>query len=572
MMRAFPILTLFLMVAGAAGGQCVAPWTEDFETSTVPTTAPGACSVSGLLPTGWSSAFPSASASNVWTPWSGTTPSSGVGPTGDHTTGNGIYLYCEASGCTNYTAVLNAPCCDMTGVAAPTVEFWAHMSGAGIVSLECQEFDGIAWNTVWSRLGSQGNQWIFASVPLTTVAGQATVRFVAMGTDWTADIAIDDVKMGEISGNDWQVNQPAFGIDVNGATTSGFSSPAAVYLQSINCAPIQPASATLNIYGTLPGAEWAMGIVSGSLIPASSPASIVFPNGTIVNLDLGDPSFQWLSDVLGNGSMYLPGFLGGTSVSVSIPFDIVGPSDLAIQAYAIDPGSSLGASVSQGVEIHVAAQGSASSLPGPTVENTSVAIDVVSSPACWSTTGIDFFGTTYTTIHVSDNGRVTFGAPDNDNTATLAEALAGVPFVGLWSDFGVSSGYVSVTNPQANVIRVNYNSLPLYGGGGSTTSHNIEFDVATGDVTINLGAVAALAGIGPQNARFLGLSGGGGLPATDPGAAVFMPGAAGAAGAASDMLYDWLAFGAGNQLSAITAGVTSIRFVNVGGYYDWIAY
>ena len=41
---------------------------------------------------------------------------------------------------------------------------------------------------------------------------------------------------------------------------------------------------------------------------------------------------------------------------------------------------------------------------------------------------------------------------------------------------------------------------------------------------------------------------------------------------ATDMLYEWLGIGSGNQLGAINAGVTSIRFVDVGGFYNWIAY
>ena len=216
------IVAVLAIMTLACAGQCAIPGTEDFETAIVPATAPGSCSAAGGLPAGWTN---DPAASNTWTPWSGSTPSSGVGPAGDHSTGNGIYLYCEGSGCINYTAILNAPCVDMSAVVAPTVEFWAHLNGSGIVSLQCQQFDGTSWNTVWSMGGNQGNQWIFASAALAPVAGQSDLRFVAQGLDWTADIAIDDVKVGEPSGNEWQVKQPGFGIDVNGVQTIGVSNP-----------------------------------------------------------------------------------------------------------------------------------------------------------------------------------------------------------------------------------------------------------------------------------------------------------------------------------------------------------
>ena len=110
------IVAVLAIMTLACAGQCAIPGTEDFETAIVPATAPGSCSAAGGLPAGWTN---DPAASNTWTPWSGSTPSSGVGPAGDHTTGNGIYLYCEGSGCNNYTAILNAPCVDMSAVVAP---------------------------------------------------------------------------------------------------------------------------------------------------------------------------------------------------------------------------------------------------------------------------------------------------------------------------------------------------------------------------------------------------------------------------------------------------------------------
>ena len=63
-----------------------------------------------------------------WSVNSGPSPSSNTGPTGDHTSGNGTYIYTESSGSnTNKSAKVTSPVMDLTEYTACSVSFWYHM-------------------------------------------------------------------------------------------------------------------------------------------------------------------------------------------------------------------------------------------------------------------------------------------------------------------------------------------------------------------------------------------------------------------------------------------------------------
>ncbi|MBN3034529.1 MAG: hypothetical protein JW861_03020 [Bacteroidales bacterium] len=151
--------------------------------------------LAGALPEGW---FNAVTDDMDWTPDAGGTPSSGTGPSGDHTTGSGYYVYTESSS-PNYpskTANLVTPLFDLTSLADAQVSFWYHMYGTAMGALHLDIFHNDAWiNDVMPVIsGNQGNMWNNRTIDLTSYAGNMIrLRFRGItGSSYTSDMAIDD--------------------------------------------------------------------------------------------------------------------------------------------------------------------------------------------------------------------------------------------------------------------------------------------------------------------------------------------------------------------------------------------
>jgi PKD repeat protein len=137
----------------------------------------------------------------------GTTPSTGTGPNGDHTSGNGIFLYTEASGsCDNREALFLSPCFDLTSTANPEAKFWYHMNGTAMGNLHVDVLADGEWylDVISPIIGSQGNNWLQKTINLLPFSGKViNVRFRAItGTgsnSWSSDIAIDDFNIEDTS-------------------------------------------------------------------------------------------------------------------------------------------------------------------------------------------------------------------------------------------------------------------------------------------------------------------------------------------------------------------------------------
>ncbi|MCD4736592.1 MAG: hypothetical protein K8R53_11150 [Bacteroidales bacterium] len=99
---------------------------------------------SGSLPGGW---YNSAADDIDWIANSGSTPSNNTGPSGDHTTGSGYYLYVEASN-PNYPnkhAYLISPVFDFTTLIDAQLSFWYHMNGAAMGDLHVDAYSNGSW-------------------------------------------------------------------------------------------------------------------------------------------------------------------------------------------------------------------------------------------------------------------------------------------------------------------------------------------------------------------------------------------------------------------------------------------
>ncbi|MBN3035069.1 MAG: hypothetical protein JW861_05740 [Bacteroidales bacterium] len=155
--------------------------------------------LSGALPDGWKNAMGD---DFDWTARTGSTPSSNTGPSGDHTTGSGYYLYTESSS-PNYPskrADLVSPKFDLSGLSDAQATFWYHMYGTAMGTLHLDLYDNGTWiNDVMTPIsGNQGNAWYQRSVDLTSYVGhQIKLRFRGItGTSFTSDMAVDDFWIG----------------------------------------------------------------------------------------------------------------------------------------------------------------------------------------------------------------------------------------------------------------------------------------------------------------------------------------------------------------------------------------
>jgi len=163
------------------------PYVEDFEDA-------------GALDPLWAQRFDDSP--QDWTVFTGSTASFNTGPTADHTTGSGYYLYMEDSGQEHYPVDLYTPCFDLSAVVNPTMNFWYHSHSADSTDNEnyllVQIFSGGVWTTLDSIHHEDLNDWNEWSLPLTNYANQL-VAFRFRGStdngDFSHDIAIDDFSI-----------------------------------------------------------------------------------------------------------------------------------------------------------------------------------------------------------------------------------------------------------------------------------------------------------------------------------------------------------------------------------------
>ncbi|XP_068709846.1 MAM and LDL-receptor class A domain-containing protein 1-like isoform X3 [Montipora foliosa] len=124
-----------------------------------------------------------------WTQHKGRTLSSSTGPSSDHSSGNGYYMYIEASSprVQGDYAVLSSPALLSTGNTCIT--FYYHMYGSGMGNLTVN----VNGRVLFRKSGNQGDRWIVAKFD-NYIVGMYKVVFIATrGSNFKSDIAIDDV-------------------------------------------------------------------------------------------------------------------------------------------------------------------------------------------------------------------------------------------------------------------------------------------------------------------------------------------------------------------------------------------
>ncbi|KAK7502419.1 hypothetical protein BaRGS_00006372, partial [Batillaria attramentaria] len=116
----------------------------------------------------------------------------GTGPSADHTSGSGYYVYLDTS--TRNGGYLESP--DISS-GTHCMTFWYHMYGPHVGRLEIYDGDG----SIWRMTGDQGDNWLWANVTLDT---QTWVDFYFYpGNGALGVIAIDDVSLADGSCTDF---------------------------------------------------------------------------------------------------------------------------------------------------------------------------------------------------------------------------------------------------------------------------------------------------------------------------------------------------------------------------------
>ena len=101
-----------------------------------------------------------------WVRGANATETEDTGPSGDHTSGRGYYLYIDATSPNN---PYRGPFIIQKNLDEHMnkVEFYYFMYGIHVGTLDFDvSSSGADWTTIWSKSGEQGNEWFLATVSL----------------------------------------------------------------------------------------------------------------------------------------------------------------------------------------------------------------------------------------------------------------------------------------------------------------------------------------------------------------------------------------------------------------------
>ena len=135
-----------------------------------------------LASIGWTTG----SSSNTWTRQTGSTPTSGTGPSSAHA--GSYYMFIETSWPARAGDVFDLGYACARGSTAQ-VSWWYHMFGSSMGTLRLKSSDG---SVLWERAGDQGDIWQSASV---VVADGSFIFEGERGTGYLGDLAVDEVTV-----------------------------------------------------------------------------------------------------------------------------------------------------------------------------------------------------------------------------------------------------------------------------------------------------------------------------------------------------------------------------------------
>lgn len=170
------------------------PYIQDFENG-------------GVIPVEWENVTDDGP--QDWQFRTGSTPTTGTGPTGDHTTGNGYYAYVEDNSGNNDSVILVTPCFDLTGLTnGAEFSFWYHSNeiNGGVIPADVNElhidlfYQGDWIQDIILPIEHKNNSWNPQSINLASYPGVVALRFRVNNRNGSGnhDIAIDDIQLTEL--------------------------------------------------------------------------------------------------------------------------------------------------------------------------------------------------------------------------------------------------------------------------------------------------------------------------------------------------------------------------------------
>ena len=179
-----------------------APWSENFDSPdwVVPAFT-GAGSVDTCYTRNWNNNM-------TWEPGPPSFISTFTGPSADHTTGNGKFIFSDVNlfGAFPDTAIITTPPIDLSPLNIPEFSFWYHMFGTSIGSLKVQVSTngGSSFTDVVTITGQQqssnNDPWKEQIVNMSSYANSTVViRFLSIQQNFgfQGDVAIDDLDIHE---------------------------------------------------------------------------------------------------------------------------------------------------------------------------------------------------------------------------------------------------------------------------------------------------------------------------------------------------------------------------------------
>lgn len=339
------------------------PWIENFEGNEwVSGTGTGDAGTAhrGTFPTfpvsNWEISPNPANVGMGWSVRTGAHPTTQTGPSGDHTTGGGTYIYMETSQSSSPpNTQLITPCIDLTGLNnCISLEFFYHKYGGTMGNLRVDIDTGSNATAWWAGYSLFPNQthtsptdpWDKGFVDLTPFAGQIIrIRFVGTRVGANGDMAIDDLRIFEP--DPVEMEMVSFDAPVNGFCSYTSTEDVVIKVSNLGCQTINaiPVGFELNgtiirdtIYGSLASGEDTTYILSpkadlsafqthtirvfveapGDANPSNNeagPRNIVHDpsiSGFPYILDFEGPSV-----VVGNGTPNNPGNIGTTDWTIA---------------------------------------------------------------------------------------------------------------------------------------------------------------------------------------------------------------------------------------------------------------
>nr|XP_014429313.2 IgGFc-binding protein-like [Pelodiscus sinensis] len=159
------------------------------------TVPPGHCTMSCSFDDGFCDWTQSISDTLDWKRHRGPTDSPNTGPSYDHTTGDGYFIYLQGSEAgQGDRAHLVSPVCSASGPHC--FRFWYHMFGvAHAMALRVYVQDDGELEMVWSQRGNNGDRWNFAEVTVHNRGNMLILLEGERGEDFRSDLAVDDVSL-----------------------------------------------------------------------------------------------------------------------------------------------------------------------------------------------------------------------------------------------------------------------------------------------------------------------------------------------------------------------------------------